>query len=837
MAKDEKRVSPKSSIQRLRFAFTAMAMLTLFALIVGCVTYTLSYTAQKRLIDEAVPLLVNIERLSKVAIGFSLSFKELETITTYHRLNIVLARYRMQGDLLQKAIDDLETGDLDPEIIRDLKDVLRALEEHKVLKGEALAKNIEAKKNFLALRQQIDTEAQRLQDQLSPVALDTSLEIIDYVQGSKSLDGTIAEQDSLALAIHENQLLSDIGVASERLAQIVNRDIVADPTSPNPASLEALKSSFRRLAQLILKLEDEGKRRAITAPLQRLDSRLQNAGGLADKYQSLHSANVLLEDLNQQGTVLLTQMTGLVDRIVDAAHTRFDSDAETAQARSFLAVLALSIFSTLAFAATVWIGKHLINQDISQRLDRLATSTIALANGDLDVEIDQNGHDELADMARATETFRQNALELRRADAKLADRLDEVEHANAAFSSANAALDKVNADLAESELRYELAIKGTSVGIWDYDPKKKTFFWSDRYREIIGLGNGHDQPQFDAFQDLLHPEDRDWVTSRFHGHLEGGAAYDVEYRARHSHGHYIWIHARGQAVWDEEGKPKRMVGSIDDITERKRATIDLANYAKELERSNQELDDFAYIASHDLREPLRAIFNHANFLLEDYQDKLEEDGEQRLQRLIKLSKRMEQLIADLLYFSRLGRGSQAMETLDLNKLVADIEANLAETLRAQNARIEIQGNLPSVTGNPAHILTLLQNLISNGAKYNDAAEKVINIGTQPVDEAGEPSRCTLFVRDNGIGIDERFQTDIFRIFKRLNNEKAYGEGTGAGLTFAKKIVENHGGNIWLDSALGEGTTFFFTLQRSPLIAAFNPNKSGTMPDEVEPAQT
>lgn len=242
---------------------------------------------------------------------------------------------------------------------------------------------------------------------------------------------------------------------------------------------------------------------------------------------------------------------------------------------------------------------------------------------------------------------------------------------------------------------------------------------------------------------------------------------------------------------------------------------------KELERSNRELDDFAYIASHDLKEPLRAVHNHAAFLLEDYESKLPEDGGKRLRRLMTLSEKMQKLIGDLLYYSRLGRGELAAETVDLNEVIADIEASLSEALHRQNAKVVLAKPLPPVQGHRPHITALFQNLISNGIKYNDRAKKVIEIGLLQAERSGSGDFETFYVRDNGIGIDESFKDDVFRIFKRLNGEKAYGEGTGAGLSFVKKIVENQGGTIALNSTPGEGSTFIFTLKRSttPVVAA------------------
>lgn len=806
MMEGDKRVFPKSSIKRLRFAFAAMAGLTVLALIIGCITFAFSHVAQKQFLDETAPLLVDIEQLSKVAVGFSSASKQLETISTRRHLGRAMKRYRSRSDQIQAALLNLEGHSLKAQTVIDLHQVVRELEEHEQIYAATLDDKIDAITRLDTLRSEIGDEGQDVQDWLRPLTLDSSLRLIQLAQDDSN--SAVMDQD-LNQVLNEVQLLTDLSFAMERFLH------ATDNSDANAASREAIAPEFRGLAQLAVKLQDQGKREAIAGFLQTFNEKALGESGIAEQSKRLGKVVSLLEVLDQQRTVLLTRMTDLIDRIVVDARARFFNDAETAQTRSLLAVLALVLFSMIAFVAMIWIGSRLINKGIAQRLDRLATSTVALASGDLDVAIDQSGSDELADMARATEIFRRNARDLRQTEAELADRLLEVEGANEKLVDVNRALDHANAELAESELRYELAINGSSVGIWDWDVQTDTLFWSNRLKQMVGLTDQTFEPDLSWFADRLHPDDRALVMDQRRRHLEDGQDYDVECRLRLGDGSYIWIQNRGQAVWDSDGQPKRMAGSADDITDRKLAQIELASYANELERSNRELDDFAYIASHDLKEPLRAIFNHASFLLEDYQETLEEDGQKRLHRMIKLSKRMEQLIADLLYFSRLGRGDQATEVLDLDKVITGIESSLAETLKSQNARIEISEALPSVSGHPAHISALFRNLISNSVKYNDAAEKFIQIGVVPSNQdADARSHCTLFIRDNGIGIDERFQTDIFRIFKRLNSEKAYGEGTGAGLTFAKKIVENHGGSIWLESALGKGTTFFFTLKRA-----------------------
>ena len=272
------------------------------------------------------------------------------------------------------------------------------------------------------------------------------------------------------------------------------------------------------------------------------------------------------------------------------------------------------------------------------------------------------------------------------------------------------------------------------------------------------------------------------------------------------------------------GDSRFFSGIVRDITARKESEKALLQHTEALERSNKELDDFAYIASHDLKEPLRGIHNHSRFLLEDNAQKLDAESVGRLDRLVFLSQRMERLVNDLLYFSRLGRQELAIQPTDMGAVIADIEATLEHFLGERSARIAVAGQLPPVTCDRTRVTELLRNLITNAVKYNDKKDKLVEIGhleSRP-NRAGAVLRGVFFVRDNGVGIAPEFHDDIFRIFKRLQASKEPEDGTGVGLTFVKKIVERHGGEIWLDSEPGKGTTFFFTLEASHRERAHEP---------------
>jgi light-regulated signal transduction histidine kinase (bacteriophytochrome) len=238
----------------------------------------------------------------------------------------------------------------------------------------------------------------------------------------------------------------------------------------------------------------------------------------------------------------------------------------------------------------------------------------------------------------------------------------------------------------------------------------------------------------------------------------------------------------------------------------KERTEELLERNVELARTNQDLDDFAYIASHDLKEPLRGIHNYASFLLEDYQDRLEPEGKEQLQTLVRLTKMMEGIIDSLLEYSRVRRTELLLTTVDLNDLVAEVLESLAIVLREGRVSVKQAADLPTLTCDRVRVAEVFRNLISNAMKYNDKPEKKIEIGSIP-----DPQRPVLYVRDNGIGIAEKHRDSIFQMFKRLHARDKFGGGTGAGLAIVKKIIERHQGEIWLESTPGEGTTFYFTL--------------------------
>jgi len=229
---------------------------------------------------------------------------------------------------------------------------------------------------------------------------------------------------------------------------------------------------------------------------------------------------------------------------------------------------------------------------------------------------------------------------------------------------------------------------------------------------------------------------------------------------------------------------------------------------EEITLRNQELDEFAYIVSHDLKEPLAGISFIATLLVQDYYENIDEQGQTYINSLMDFSKRLDELIDALLDLSRIGRIKHPSEKVNIGNVIKEVKQNLSYSIETKNVDIIAPEEDLFVWGDRIRIVQVFNNLISNAIKFNDKDHPVVEISAQKLDE----NMYQFSVRDNGIGIESEYFDKIFKIFERLNAREDY-EGTGAGLTIVKKIVETHGGMIWLESILDEGTTFYFTLPR------------------------
>jgi PAS domain S-box-containing protein len=278
--------------------------------------------------------------------------------------------------------------------------------------------------------------------------------------------------------------------------------------------------------------------------------------------------------------------------------------------------------------------------------------------------------------------------------------------------------------------------------------------------------------------------------------------------AEHLHfganGEEIHVEVSTAPIFDECGKVTRVVHASRDITERKRAEEALKGQAKELARSNAELEQFAYVASHDLQEPLRMVASYMQLLSRRYKGKLDADADEFIAFAVDGAGRMQRLINDLLLYSRVGSKGKEPQPTECEAVLRHALDNLQEAVRESGAQVDTSP-MPAVMGDDVQLVQLFQNLIGNALKFRGEEPPRVEVQAEPQGE-----EWLFSVRDNGIGIESKDFERIFQIFQRLHDRESY-PGTGIGLAVCKKIVERHGGRIWVESEPGEGTTFYFTL--------------------------
>lgn len=308
---------------------------------------------------------------------------------------------------------------------------------------------------------------------------------------------------------------------------------------------------------------------------------------------------------------------------------------------------------------------------------------------------------------------------------------------------------------------------------------------------------------------ILHVDDEHYAEfgKKIQEAFEQGKAAEFEFIARRKNGEIFPTEHTVSQLRDASDTPLGIISVVRDISERKRTEKVLQETLKNLERSNSELQQFAYVASHDLQEPLRATVGFLQLLQSRYRDQLDDKGHHYIERAVKAGSRMQNLINDLLNLSRVSTKESRFEQTDLNDVIQEVLDSSVTGIEEKGAKVN-SAALPTLSVDCIRIQALFQNLISNALKYNDSERPIIEIGHEE-----ESNEHRFFVKDNGIGIDSKFYDRIFMIFQRLHTTQQY-SGTGIGLALCKKIVELHNGRIWVESQKGKGSTFYFTLPKN-----------------------
>jgi PAS domain S-box-containing protein len=375
---------------------------------------------------------------------------------------------------------------------------------------------------------------------------------------------------------------------------------------------------------------------------------------------------------------------------------------------------------------------------------------------------------------------------------------------------------KAEESILQANERFEKVTEATNDAIWDWDLVNQTYYRSSAIERFFGKEAATSFTEKDFWKDKFHSEDNIKIQESVNEAISNPLInrWELEYRIINTQGETLYVIDRGVIIRNEEGKAIRMVGAMTDLTQQKHMELQLSDlnqslkqYTSELERSNVELEQFAFVASHDLQEPLRMISSFMDLLKRRNEGQLDEKALQYIYFATDGAKRMKQIILDLLDYSRASSPMEGKEEVDMNEVISEFKQSRRKIISEKSASI-ISANLPTLHSHKAPIIQVLHSLLDNALKYSVA-------GISPIIEikAVENQKEWEFsLTDNGIGIDPQFYDKIFFLFQRLHNKDQY-SGTGIGLSIAKKHVEFLGGRIWPEPAPGKGTVFYFTIPK------------------------
>lgn len=356
--------------------------------------------------------------------------------------------------------------------------------------------------------------------------------------------------------------------------------------------------------------------------------------------------------------------------------------------------------------------------------------------------------------------------------------------------------------LLDTQKKLRLVLKQNKIGIWERDLKTNLLSLDDGMRDI--LRTNRDSMPFEEFLNTIHEEDVSFIREKIEKNIKKLEPYEIVYRLLFPEG-LRYISAKARIEFDNN-VPVKVIGVASDVTElQKNVENAISDMNRELLRSNTDLQQFAYIASHDLQEPLRMVTSFTQLLQKKYKDKLDDEAQEYIRYAVDGSKRMYELINGLLAFSRVHTKADEIKEVDMNYIFDCAKTNLFNKIKETNADVKSQ-QLPVIKADAYQMIQILQNLIDNAIKFSEGAP-AINVSCK-----SEKDKYVFSVKDKGVGIDQKYFDRIFKIFQRLNSSERYA-GIGIGLSICKRIVERHNGDIWVESEVGKGSTFCFSIPK------------------------
>lgn len=369
---------------------------------------------------------------------------------------------------------------------------------------------------------------------------------------------------------------------------------------------------------------------------------------------------------------------------------------------------------------------------------------------------------------------------------------------------------RTETEIVNQKKRFANVLEGTNAGIWEWNIRTGETVYNETWANIIGYTLDELAPtSFKTWEDYTHPKDFKESNRLLDLHFSGQTAtYEVECRMRHKDGHWVWVMDRGKVLaWDSDGAPLMMFGTHVDITEKKQQQEELKISNLKLQSANEELKSFASVASHDMKEPLRMISVFLSLLEKKYQPLLDEKGLQYISFAVDGAKRLSVLIDDLMGYAKIGFDVDLIERVSLNSLIKEVISIKQTIIDEKQATIHLEP-IPDVMGIKTPLKSVFLNLVSNALKYHQRDQPlVIKISSKDLGD-----RVQITVEDNGIGIEPEYSQKIFEVFGRIHHKNEF-DGSGLGLAICKKVINQHGGEIWLDSVRNKGSKFHFTLTK------------------------
>lgn len=448
--------------------------------------------------------------------------------------------------------------------------------------------------------------------------------------------------------------------------------------------------------------------------------------------------------------------------------------------RQSLILAVLLIFASSLCAAML---TYFVRKPLQKTID--GVRQYARGENPSGLPLDRN--DEIGELARAFSSMTENLEVSRRAEQETLESLNQKKK-----------------ELEKSERRLQLILDNAGEGIYGLNIDGTTTFANKAAEDILGYKqedllnkNQHELIHHSHADGEVYPKEECKIYATF---KSGKACNEDGEVFWHKDGYPVPIEYTGKPVFDSKGRITGAVVVFRDITERKKAE-------EEILRSNEELSRFAYIASHDLQEPLRMISSFTSLLDKEYKDKLDDKGQQYMKFISGSAHRMSALISDILEYSMANASGVELAEFDAREAVGTALMNLQQVIDDTEAKVTVD-NMPAIYGSPVKFSSLIQNLVGNAIKYRDKDKKPeIHVGVE------DQGRNWLFsIKDNGIGMKEEYLSQIFVLFKRLHHKNEY-SGTGIGLSICKKIVEGLGGEIWAESEYGKGSIFYFTVPK------------------------